>query len=149
MTAPTFPLEPLAKAAGVTLGQIGGQTRVADHDARHGYAELSELLAVSRTTLRKWRANGLTIDQADKAAMALGMLPHEVWDRWYPVTAAQGAAAVNAAKLACPQGHPYSHVDSRGYRVCRWCHTEKVRRIRANTQATRLVTPAEGGQVAC
>lgn len=144
-----FPLEPLAAAAGVTLGQIGGQPRRHNGDPATGYAELGALLGVSRTTLRRWRTDGLTLAQADELAVRLGFMPHEVWDRWYPVSAAQGAAAVNAAKLACPQGHPYSHVDGRGQRCCRWCSTERVRRFRAKPQATATVTSTEGGQVAC
>lgn len=135
-----FPLEPLAAAAGVTLGQIGGQPRRHNGDPATGYAELGALLGVSRTTLRRWRADGLTLAQADELAVRLGFMPHEVWDRWYAVSAAQGAAATNAAKTHCPQGHPYTHTDSAGFRRCRYCHAENVRQIRANRQVTRLIT---------
>lgn len=149
MTAPTFPLEPLAAAAGVTLGQIGGQTRAGDHDARHGYAELGELLGVSRTTLRRRRSTGIGIDEADEWALRLGLLPHEVWPRWYAVMATQGAAAANAGKLACPQGHPYSGLDNRGYRICTPCRTATVRQLRANPQASALTTPHQEELFAC
>ena len=98
---------------------------------------------------RRWRSTGLTLAQADELALRLGLMPHEVWDRWYAVSAAQGAAAVNAGKTHCPQGHPYTHTNGRGERQCRWCHTAKVRRIRAKTQVAANVTPAQEVQHAC
>lgn len=51
-----FPLEPLATAAGVTLGQIGGQPRRSDGDPATGYAELGALnaagIAAARAAIR-------------------------------------------------------------------------------------------------
>ena len=153
MTAPTFPLEPLAAAAGVTLGRIGnpaaGGHQARPHDPRHGYAELGILLDVSRTTLVRWRTNGLTIDRADECALKLGLMPHEVWPRWYAVIAAQGAAAVNAGKLACPQGHPYSGLDNRGKRICTPCKVAKIYEIRRKPQVTGVATPDDGRLFAC
>lgn len=150
MTAPAlFPFEPLAAAAGVTLGQIGGQTRTGDHDPRNGYAELEVLLGASRTTLRRWRQRGLTVDQADDLAGKLGLLPHEVWPDWYRIIALPPAGAVNAVKTHCPQGHPYSGLDSRGYRICTPCKVAKVYEIRANTQPTQLATPRQEELFAC
>ena len=150
MTAPAlFAFEPLAAAAGVTLGQIGGQTRTGDHDPRNGYAELEVLLGASRTTLRRWRQRGLTVDQADDLAGKLGLLPHEVWPRWYSVIAVQGAAAANAGKTHCPQGHPYSGLDARGYRICQPCRTATVHEIRGKTQASGLTTPRQEELFAC
>lgn len=150
MTAPAlFPFEPLAAAAGVTLGQIGGQTRSGDHGPRNGYAGLEVLLGASRTTLRRWRQRGLTVDQADDLAGKLGLLPHEVWPDWYRIIALPPAGAVNAVKTHCPQGHPYTHTDAAGDRRCRWCCTEKVRRFRAKAQVSQPVTPRQEELFAC
>lgn len=149
MTAPAlFPFEPLAAAAGVTLGQIGGQTRTGGHP-RNGYAGLEVLLGASRTTLRRWRQRGLTVDQADDLAGKLGLLPHEVWPDWYRIIALPPAGAANAVKTHCPQGHPYTHVDGRGQRVCRHCNTTSVRQIRANRQVAQHVTPRQEELFAC
>lgn len=43
-------------------------------------------------------------------------------------------AGVNAAKTACPQGHPYDAHDGRG-RCCRKCAAEATRRWRASRRS--------------
>lgn len=54
-----------------------------------------------------------------------------------PVTVAEntrrgcGPTALNMAKTHCPQGHQYSHVSSRGWRVCRICQNERNRKYMA------------------
>ena len=35
------------------------------------------------------------------------------------------APALNVVKEMCPQGHPYSHVDNRGWRKCETCQAER------------------------
>ena len=46
---------------------------------------IAEALGVSRTTVSTWRNKGraLTIWQADKYAIKLGMHPQEIWTDWY------------------------------------------------------------------
>lgn len=88
-----YPLAPLVDALGITLGQVGGQARKGDHDARDGYAELGLQLGASRTTLRRWRTKGLTEDQADTLAIRCGWLPFEIWPEWLDdITQDEGAA---------------------------------------------------------
>ncbi len=42
---------------------------------------------VSTRTVRRWRTNGLTIENADQAAVLAGFHPSEVWgDRFYTIT---------------------------------------------------------------
>lgn len=52
-----------------------------------------------------------------------------------------GASALNAVKTHCPQGHEYTPENTRiarnGYRVCRACHREEVRRRKAAVRAAR------------
>lgn len=46
---------------------------------------------------------------------------HENWKRGY------GPSAINARKVACPKGHPYSLRDKRGYRICGECMAARQR----------------------
>ena len=54
-----------------------------------------------------------------------------------PVTLAENIrrgtspSAKAAQSTACPKGHPYSHIDSRGGRVCRTCRNDWNRAYRA------------------
>ncbi len=54
------------------------------------------------------------------------------------------AAAKNAAKESCPQGHPYSgdnlRITPKGYRVCRTCTRDAMRRHRARSSGFREVS---------
>ena len=51
-----------------------------------------------------------------------------------------GPTAINAAKTACPQGHPYTlentYLPPRGGRYCRICKREKMRVLQAKKRAT-------------
>jgi hypothetical protein len=47
---------------------------------------LAEVFGVTRTTIVRWRNNedaALTIWQADKYAIKIGMHPQEIWTDWY------------------------------------------------------------------
>ena len=47
---------------------------------------LADVFCVSRATISRWRndpESGLTIWQADKYAIKLGMHPSEIWTDWY------------------------------------------------------------------
>lgn len=54
----------------------------AQHEHR-GHAELAQLIGVSRRTVTRWAAEGVPIVSADRAAMALGLHPTEVWGRMF------------------------------------------------------------------
>ena len=140
---PRYPLEPLAAAAGVELGQIGGHQ---PGDPLNGYRALMEIFGVSRMRCRRWRTEGLTIDEADRCATHISLHPTAIWDSWArdrELEALPPAARANAVKEHCPQGHPYTHQDRAGARRCRWCETAKIHRFRAKTQVTQTVTPVE------
>lgn len=129
--ADRYPLEPLAQAAGVTLGQIGAH-QPGDHPT--GMAALAERLGVSTTTLKRARRHGLTDIQADAWACALGYNAALVWgDRWWAGAPENlfGTAAANDAKDTCPQGHPYDTIDITGARRCSTCIAAASRRYRA------------------
>jgi hypothetical protein len=50
-------------------------------------------------------------------------------------------AAANAAKVACPKGHPYDYVNpSTAARGCKTCNRDKMRRRRADARAKRKAT---------
>lgn len=140
MTETRFPLEPLAQAAGITLGQIGGHQ---PDDAPQGIARLAELIGCKPRWARQLRHQGLTETQADRAAAALGLHPLTVWPLEWAESIHNAhlppAARANAAKAHCPQGHPYSRTDNRGRRVCQPCNTEKVREIRSGRSTTQRV----------
>ena len=76
-----FPIEPLADAAGITLGQIGGH-QPDDHPS--GIARLAELIGVKPRWARHLRHQGITEEQADKAATALGLHPITIWPSEWP-----------------------------------------------------------------
>lgn len=142
-----FPIEPLADAAGITLGQIGGH-QPDDHPS--GIARLAELIGVKPRWARHLRHQGITEEQADKAATALGLHPITIWPAEWPQALLhgqlQGSARVNAQKDHCPRGHAYTHTDASGFRRCRWCQAENMRKLRKtskNVQRVALVTQPE------
>lgn len=130
-----YDLAPLARAAGITLGQIGGHHT---GDPMTGMAALATRLNVGTTTLKRARLNGLTLTQADRWAIRLGLWPHEIWDTWWddvegddPEQALHGAAATNDAKTHCPKGHGYDRTDNTGARRCTRCQADNNRWSRA------------------
>lgn len=128
----TYPLEPLATAAGIRLGVIGGQQ--AD-GVPVGMTALADRLDVSVSTIKRLARAGLTDAQADRYAIALGHMPHQVWpDLWWQNSPESGgiwgAAARNEAKTACPRGHEYDRLDAAGKRRCSICHRAVCRRYR-------------------
>ena len=142
-----FPIEPLADAAGITLGQIGGH-QPDDHPS--GIARLAELIGVKPRWARHLRHQGITEEQADKAATALGLHPITIWPSEWPQALHNAhlppAARVNASKDHCPQGHAYSGTNARGHRICRVCHAERARKLRRTSkkvQRVQLITQPE------
>lgn len=135
-----FPIEPLADAAGITLGQIGGH-QPDDHPS--GIARLAELIGVKPRWARHLRHQGITEEQADKAATALGLHPITIWPAEWPQALLhghlQGSARVNAQKDHCPRGHAYSGTNGHGRRRCRVCDAENLRKFRrSSTKGQRV-----------
>lgn len=52
-------------------------------------------------------------------------------------TGPMGAAAVNAARTACENGHPFTTTDNRGARICRLCANERTARWFAQSPDAR------------
>lgn len=62
--------------------------------ARHGgVAGLARALGRDRAQVGKWRQRGVTLDSADRIAVALGLHPVEVWPGWYRLTEEHPEAA--------------------------------------------------------
>lgn len=45
--------------------------------------DVAALVGVSTRTVHRWQRNGLTDTQADRAAVALGLHPANVWPDWW------------------------------------------------------------------
>ena len=61
-----------------------------DLEARLGHCAtkvIAARLGVSTRTVWRWRAAGLTADQADRAAIAAGWHPGSIWDTWWSAAA--------------------------------------------------------------
>ena len=121
----TYPLEPLAAHLGITLGQTGGHQPGQDPT---GVAALVDRLGISTTRIHQLRRSGLTDTQADRYACHVGKHPSDIWPTWWRDAPDElpPAAALNAAKTHCPQGHEYDHVDATGRRRCRKCRHRAV-----------------------
>ena len=74
-----YPLEPLARVAGIELGRMGGD----QPGQRRGLLLLVELLGISREWGRHLNRFGLTETQADRYAVTLGHHPGSIWPEWW------------------------------------------------------------------
>lgn len=63
-----FPFAPLREAAGIAT-----------------LAGLARCISVDDAQLHRWRRDGLTVMHADRAAVALGLHPSEIWPTWWTV----------------------------------------------------------------
>lgn len=98
-------------------------------------------LSLNRRSVARYRALGLTADQADEWAVRAGFNPGEVWDHWW--TNLRGMALVNAGKEMCRDGHPLDRLDAAGFRRCGPCPRAAVKRYRERkSQARTLIVPA-------
>lgn len=77
-----YPLEPLARIAGVELGVVGGSQPGRRTEST---AALAEALGISRTMAKRLNRDGLNERQADKYAIALGHHPSHIWPDWWDV----------------------------------------------------------------
>lgn len=125
MAVRPYPLAPLAAALQLPLEDTAG---------------LAAAVRVDRRWVKRARHTGLTERQADMWATRAGLHPRNVWPLWGEL---YGAAAVNAHKTVCPQGHPYDALDSRGWRRCKAC-----RRRSSNRATTQVADLAEQGDQA-
>lgn len=80
MTARRYPLEPLAQHLGITLGTTGGHQ---PDDDLLTLADLADRLRISHRHARRLHHEGLTEDQADRAAIDAGSHPSEIWPEWF------------------------------------------------------------------
>ncbi len=65
-----WPVEPLITAAGSPPA-----------------SELAARIGVSARTIWRWHHNGLTDEQADRAAIAIDQHPAIIWDHWHHMEA--------------------------------------------------------------
>lgn len=56
--------------------------RLAWPDLGMGIRALEAATGIAHDTLKLWRERGLTFDNADRLALALGMRPEEIWSEW-------------------------------------------------------------------
>lgn len=89
VTAPQrYPLEPLASALGITLGDVGQfhgnqHTDATDNDTITATQALAEHLGVDRRTIRRWRHEGIPADKIDHLACHIvGCNPINIWPEY-------------------------------------------------------------------
>lgn len=91
---PRLPLAPLLKAAGVEglqviprrsrPGGIGGDRQLIESPI----TRLADMIGVSRRNVHRWQRDGVPEAAADRAALAIGLHPCEVWgDAWWDLAA--------------------------------------------------------------
>lgn len=61
-----WPLQPLFEAAGTS-----------------DYTELAYLTGFTARTIHRWTAAGISDNNADRAAIALGLHPYTIWPEWF------------------------------------------------------------------
>lgn len=138
-----YPVDAIAKHLNIDLNQIGGH-QPGQHPT--GITAIAQALNVTPRYLQHARRQGLTPWQADRYACRLGVHPSTIWPTWFQDTPdnIHGTAANNTTKTHCPNGHPYDHIDTRGYRTCRQCTAQRVKKCRQNrkhpAQNTRYTT---------
>lgn len=98
-------------------------------------SRLALRLRIDRRNIMRYRAWGLTVQQADEWAAKVGLHPAEIWPLWDELDRLRGAALTNAAKEACGHGHPLDRTDSAGDRRCSTCPAANARRYRITKKA--------------
>jgi len=72
---PAWPYQPLEKYLAATRPTTDGPVTA---------REVAKLAGVTRTTVQKWRATGVFPEVfADRAAIAAGAHPAEIWPDWF------------------------------------------------------------------
>lgn len=80
---------------------------------------------------------GLIIDHLCRNRGCVNPAHLEAVDQRTNLLRGTGASARNHVKSTCPQGHPYSGVNSRGDRICHTCLAAAARRGKARRRAAR------------
>lgn len=85
-----LPFEPLEAYA---EQRFGGRVVASDRDCAtwteaSALVVLAEVVGVGRTAVWKWRHNGLSVEQADRIAVRLGLHPSCLWPEWYKLPVA-------------------------------------------------------------
>jgi hypothetical protein len=76
---PRLPFEPLLSCVPPSPND--------DADQIPGARRVAEMCRVTVRIARRWKRCGMELDEADAAAIALGMHPCEVWPEWWEVAA--------------------------------------------------------------
>lgn len=78
---PRLPLEPLETALCARLDRAGPRTAGSDNADPNlaSCAELAELVGVTSRTWGRWRHTGIRLTAADRAAVAIGRHPLDIW----------------------------------------------------------------------
>jgi len=83
--SPRLPFDPIEEYIQVRFGNrviptvcLGGEwTLQSPQDM------LASLIGTGRSTIYKWRREGVTIETADRIAIGLGLHPSALWLEWY------------------------------------------------------------------
>lgn len=74
-----YPIEPLARAIGVTLGRAGGYQ---PDDPPEGLAALANRCGITHRRAQRWHQYGIPARYSDQAAIACGRHPCNLWPGW-------------------------------------------------------------------
>lgn len=81
-----FPFDPVQRALAHRFERISDPGRYGAYIEAGDDTRASELLAVSRKTLCRWRAGQLlSIEYADHCAIRLGLHPVDLWPNWHEI----------------------------------------------------------------
>lgn len=86
-----FPLGPLLVASGALHATQFQESARADgryenrEDAPRVMPALAEATGVSVGQLHRWKREGIPLRSADRAAVAIGHHPGEIWEEWWEV----------------------------------------------------------------
>lgn len=58
---------------------------------RLGVSDIARLVKIDRTSLQRWKRDGLTLDQAELVAVRCGFVPENLWPAWREESNARAA----------------------------------------------------------
>lgn len=80
-----FAFEPLWEKAAPQLRNADGRPNRYSANGEPTLAELIRRTGIRREQWARYRRDGLTLAAADRAALALGFMPWDIWDEWWDV----------------------------------------------------------------